>query len=170
MPRTLKFLFKDLEIPAILVGFSRDSVYGKKTIERRGEDGTVYLMVNLTADGTHVIPPRGMSASYIDQGEGKRVNQNEIQYVDEEQEPLFVTRSMYKQPIVLGQVVVLNNLFGYDIERTYVLQLEDSDQFDMLLKECKELLADNKFLRFTYAYFDTVDPQDAILVPKEDAI
>lgn len=55
MARVLTLHYKDLEIPVILKGFSRDVLYGKSIIEKRGEDGTVYQYANLTLDGTQFV-------------------------------------------------------------------------------------------------------------------
>lgn len=169
MPRELTFILKDIEIPASMTVFSRDTVYGTKSVERRGERGELYRMVNLTSDGMHIIPSGGIGSGYTD-ADGNLVPRTETRYVDEKQEPLYVTRSMYTHPIELGPTISLSHFFDYNMERTYLLVLEDKDKFDSLLKECIALFKQNKFLRFTYAYYDTTEPLDAILIPKEDDI
>ena len=169
MPRTLTFRLNGEEMPANLVVFSRDSIYGQKHIERRGEHDALYQMADLTSDGTHIIPSGGSSYAYMDCN-GCCTPKKDTRILDEKKEPLYVTKSMYSYPIELGPTISLKHYFDYIIERTYLLELEHHFQIETLLKECTELLNKNKFARFTYAYYDTPDPQDAILIPKEDQI
>ena len=42
MARVLTLRYKDLELPMIVQKFSRDALYGKSTVEKRGEDGKFY--------------------------------------------------------------------------------------------------------------------------------
>ncbi|MEE9379051.1 MAG: hypothetical protein V3V33_13550 [Candidatus Lokiarchaeia archaeon] len=51
MPRILTFQFKDIGIQVSFQRFSRDTLYGKSSIERRGEANEIYSNALLTRDG-----------------------------------------------------------------------------------------------------------------------
>ncbi len=66
MPRILTFQFKDIEIQVSFQSFSRDTLYGKSSIERRGEANEIYSNALLTRDGAHILPYGAIGANYID--------------------------------------------------------------------------------------------------------
>ncbi|MHA1190908.1 MAG: hypothetical protein ACTSP9_01260 [Promethearchaeota archaeon] len=137
MVRNLSLKIEDVEFKANLKPFSRDSTYGRMIIEKRTEKGSVLQHVYLTSDGTHLLFPGGIGSSYLDKS-GNQVAK--IIDVDEEGKEIPKTSSMYKAPINLEKTITIEDYFGYDIERTYVLNSENLEELTLLLLECKILL------------------------------
>jgi len=77
---------------------------------------------------------------------------------------------MYKAPVNLQKTITIEEYFGYDIERSYVLNSDNLEELTLLLLECKILLEKGQLFRFKYAYNDTIKPQEAILLPQDDKI
>ncbi|KKN08688.1 hypothetical protein LCGC14_1054250 [marine sediment metagenome] len=73
---------------------------------------------------------------------------------------------MFKEPVHLTRAISLNDLYSYNIESTYLLKSQDNSSLSRLYKICEKLLEQDKLYRFTYAYYDTTNPRDAILIPK----
>ncbi|MFX1286830.1 MAG: hypothetical protein ACFFB5_24540 [Promethearchaeota archaeon] len=167
MARVLTLRYKDVEIPVILKTFSRDDLYGKSIVEKRGEDGTVYQQANLTLDGTQILPYKGIGANYIDIN-GTYLSKTLL--VDSEDKAIPITRSIYKEPVKLSKTISIDDYFGYVIERTYILTSEQTSDLNRLYSVCEKLLEQGKLYRFTYAYYDTATPRDAILLPKNEVL
>ena len=167
MVRNLSLKIEDVEFKANLKPFSRDSIYGRMIIEKRTEKGSVLQHVYLTSDGTHILFSGGIGSSYLDKS-GNLVAK--IIDVDEEGKEIPKTSSMYKAPINLEKTITIEDYFGYDIERTYVLNSENLEELTLLLLECKILLEKGQLFKFKYAYKDTIKPREAILIPKDENI
>ena len=167
MVRYLTLKLEDFEFKANLASFSRDSSYGRQSYEKRGEDGTIYRTVYLIEDGSLFILPNSTSSDYFD--EKGRYIEKKIP-VDEDGKEFTVIPSMYKSTIDLKNTISLQEYFNYSIERTYVLKSENSDELTLLSLECQLLFENNQLLKFPYAYYDTLDCRDAILIPKGERI
>jgi hypothetical protein len=140
-------------------------VYGKNKVERRSKDGEVYHTVQLTGDGTHIIPPGGLGAVNITP-EGKIVEQTI--WVDENEVPIPTIPSMYTHPIILEHTIPISEYFRYEIELEYTFE---GEHVELLLKKCKDLLVNKgQLYAFTYAYYETTSKRDAILIPKGDIL
>ncbi|MFX1239529.1 MAG: hypothetical protein ACFFAS_14040 [Promethearchaeota archaeon] len=164
MPRKLTLQLDGKDIVGSLKVVSRDDVYGKITLERRDNGGTVFKNAYLSSDGTHVIPSGGMGSSYIDE-EGFYTKDTVV--VGEDGERLPITKSMYSSPVNIESTINLLDYFCYDIERIYLLE---SDNLEGLKSKCEKLLEEDKLYKFTYAYYDTFEPKDAILFPKDNVL
>ncbi len=165
MPRKLTLQVEGKDIVGSLKAFSRDDVYGKITLERRDNDGVVFKNAYLSSDGTHVIPSSGTGSSYLNE-DGFYTKDTII--VGEDGKELPKTKSMYSGPVSIESTINLLDYFCYDIERIYILE---SDNLQELKNACVKLLEEqDKLYKFIYAYYDTVEPKDAILFPKEDAL
>jgi len=167
MVRNLTVKLEDFEFKANLKPFSRDSVYGRKVIEKRTEEGSILQHVYLTSDGIHILFSSGMGSSYLDKS-GNYVEKTID--VDEEGKEIPKTPSMYKTPINLQKTITIEEYFGYDIKRSYVLNSENVEELTLLLLECKILLQKGQLFRFKYAYNDTIKPEEAILIPQDEKI
>ena len=167
MVRNLTLKLDDFEFKANLKPFSRDSTYGRKIIEKRTEEGSVLQHVYLTSDGTHILFSGGIGSSYLDKSGN---NVAETIDVDEEGREIPKTSSMYKAPINVGKTITIEEYFGYDIEKSYVLRSENLEELTLLLLECKILLEKGQLFKFKYAYSDTIKPKEAILIPKDEHI
>ncbi|MFX1571784.1 MAG: hypothetical protein ACFFB0_03470 [Promethearchaeota archaeon] len=167
IPRILTLQYKDLEIPTSLKIFSRNTLYGRSMIEKRGAGGEVYRNAYLTADGTHILPSKSISAQYVDP-RGDYIA--ETMLVDADGKAIPITRSMYKEPVELSKTISLEDFFSYNVERTYILTSEQEEELNQLYLICKKLLAQDKLFHFTYAYYDTTNPRDAILLPKDNQL
>jgi len=167
MVRYLNLKLEDFEFKANFVSFSRDSAYGRQSYEKRGEDGKPYRTMFLIEDGSLFIFPNSTSSDYFD--EKGRYIEKKIP-VDEEGKEFTVIPSMYKSTIDLKNTISIQEYFNYSIERTYFLNSESSDELMLLSLECQLLFENNQLLKFPYAYYDTLDRREAILIPKEDKI
>ena len=167
MVRYLNLKLEDYEFKASLASFSRDSSYGKQSYEKRGEDGTIYQTVYLIEDGSLFILPNSTSSDYFD--ETGRFLEKKIP-VDEDGKEITSIPSMYKSTIDLKNTISFHEYFNYSIERTYILYSENSDELTLLSLECQLLFENNQLLKFQYAYYDTLDRRDAIIIPKDDKI
>ena len=167
MVRNLILKLEDFEFKANLKPFSRDSIYGRKIIEKRTEEGSVLQHVYLTSDGIHILFSRGIGSSYLDKSGNYHAK---IVDVDEDGKEIPKTLSMYKAPVNLQKTITIEEYFGYDIERSYVLNSDNLEELTLLLLECKILLEKGQLFRFKYAYNDTIKPQEAILLPQDDKI
>ena len=167
MPRIFTLQFKDIEIPVSLQSFSRDTLYGKSSIERRGEANEIYSNALLPRDGAHILPYRAIGANYTDP-EGNFLAETLL--IDSDGKAIPVARSMFKEPVKLTRTISLKDFYAYNVDRTYVLKSENIDALDRFYLACRKLLEQDRLYRFTYAYYDSTNPQDAILVPKDDNI
>jgi len=167
MARILTLKYKDLELHVRLQKFSRDTLYGKSHVEKRGKDGIVYQHANLTMDGTHILPSKAISAHYIDP-QGNYVAETLL--VDPEGKAIPVVRSMFTEPVKLSKTISLEDYFSYNIDTTYILTADNIEDLIPLYLDCQALLEQHKLFRFTYVYYDTTAPRDAILVPKQGDI
>jgi hypothetical protein len=167
MPRVLTLQIKDLEIPVILQVFSRDTLYGKNTVEKRSEEGKVYKHALLTMDGTHILPSGAVASGYVDP-KGNFASQTLV--VDSDGRALPVVRSIYKEPVKVSKTISIDEYYNYAVERTYILTSEEYGALDTLYQTCEKLLAQNKLYCFNYAYYDTTDPKTAIIIPKDEIL
>lgn len=167
MVRYLTLKLEDFEFKFSLSSFSRDSSYGRQLYEKRGEDGTVYQTVYLIEDGSLFILPKSTNSDYFD--EKGRYIEKKIP-VDEDGKEIPIIPSMYKSTIDLKNIISLQDYFNYSIERSYILNSENSEELTLLSIECQILFEDNQLLKFPYAYYDTLEPRDAILIPKDEKI
>jgi hypothetical protein len=167
MSRILTLQYKDLEIPTSLKVFSRDMLYGKSTVEKRGAGGEIYRNAFLTLDGTHILPSKSISAHYVDP-HGNYIEDTML--VDEDGKAIPVTRSKYKEPVKLSKTISFEDYFSYNVERTYILTSEQKEVLHQLYLVCKKLLTQKKLYHFTYAYYDTTNPREAILLPKDNQL
>lgn len=160
----LKFKLKNDEIEASLKKFTRDMVYGKLITERIAEDGTVLQYASLTADGSLILPLGGTGFNYLDEN-GLYTAQTRL--INDEGKDIPFTESMYKTTVTLKTTISIEEYFCYNITATYLLKCEN---LEIIKRKCEELLKQDKLLRFTYAYYATQNPSDAILVPKDDTV
>ena len=167
MARFLTLKLEDFELKTKIAPFSRDSIYGRKLIEKRGEDGSKYKTVYLTEEGTLIVVPGATGTDYFTE-EGNYVKK--VVIVDEEEKEIPITYSMFKSSVDLKNTISIEQYFNYDIERSYVLQSDNQEELTLLLLECQIMLESNLLMKFPYAYYDTIEKRDAILVPKEDKI
>lgn len=167
MVRNLILKLEDFEFTANLKPFSRDSIYGRKIIEKRTEEGFVLQHIYLTSDGIHILFSSGIGSSYLDKSGNYIAKTIDV---DEEGNEIPKTLSMYKAPINLQKTITVEEYFGYDIERSYVLNSENLEELTLLLLECKILLEKGQLFRFKYAYNDTIKPEEAILLPQDEKI
>ena len=167
MPRILTLQYKELEIPVSLKKFSRDTLYGKSTVEKRGERNEIYRNALLTMDGTHILPNKSIGAHYVDP-QGNFVAETLLINTDGKAIP--VVRSMFKEPVKLSKTISLEEYFSYSVERTYILASEHEEDLRHLYLACKKLLEQKRLYYFAYAYYDTTNPRDAILIPKNEQI
>ncbi|MBN1801739.1 MAG: hypothetical protein JW891_09555 [Candidatus Lokiarchaeota archaeon] len=165
MPRKLTLQLEGKDIVGSLKALSRDDVYGKIIIERRDNDGNIFKNAYLSSDGTHVVPSGGMGSSYLNE-DGFYTKETIV--VGEDGKELPKTKSMYSGPVNIESTINLLDYFCYDVERLYVLESENLQDLKIA---CEKLLEEqDKLYKFTYAYYDTVDPKDAILIPKDDVL
>jgi hypothetical protein len=164
MPRILTLQLKDFEIPVSLHPFSRDTLYGKSSREKRGEEGELYTNALITLDGTHILPYGGIGANYIDP-DGNYLEETLL--VDSDGKAIPVERSMYNTPVRLSKTVSLQDYYSYNIDRAYIVRSEEMDDLNRLTSICEKLLEQDKMYRLTYAYYDTTTPRDMVLIPKE---
>jgi hypothetical protein len=164
MPRVLTLKFKEIEIPVTLEVFTRETLYGKGSVEKRGEGGAKYQNALLTKDGAHILPSKALSSQYIDP-KGNYVANTLL--IDAEGKAIPMVRSMFKELVNLSQAIFINDYFGLQIERTYVVNSEQKEGLQRLYTACEKLLNQKKLFRFTYAYYDTTTQRDIILVPKD---
>ncbi len=165
MTRVLNLHYKDLKVPIVFQKISRDIIYGKNTIEKRGEDGIVYTHTNLTMDGTHILPTKGTTSHYIDP-KGNYVVKTLI--VNLEGYAILVVRSMFKKPVKLSKRILVKGYFNYDFESIYVLTSVNLENLTLLYLECEKLINHQKFFKFPYAYYDTTESKETILIPKDN--
>jgi len=118
MVRNLILKLEDFEFKANLKPFSRDSIYGRKIIEKRTEEGSVLQHVYLTSDGIHILFSRGIGSSYLDKSGNYHAK---IVDVDEDGKEIPKTLSMYKAPVNLQKTITIEEYFGYDIERSIIV-------------------------------------------------
>ncbi|MFX1325771.1 MAG: hypothetical protein ACFE8N_12530 [Promethearchaeota archaeon] len=143
---------------------SRETLYGKGSVEKRSEDGEVYQNALITQDGAHILPSKSISSQYVDP-EGNYIEKTLL--VDIEGNALPIIRSMFKEPVVLSKTINLEEFFNFQIERTYLVNSEQEEELFDLYLTCEELFHQKKLYRFSYAYYDTSLQRDIILVPKE---
>ncbi len=124
MPRILTLRHKDMEIPVTLKIFSRETLYGKRTVEKRGDDEKAYDNALLTKDVAHILPNKAISSQYVD-SKGNYVANTLL--VNEEGEAIPITRSMFNEPVELTEAISLEKYFNFQIERTYILNSEKED-------------------------------------------
>jgi hypothetical protein len=106
MPRILTLQLKDFEVPVSLQPFSRDTLYGKSSRERRGEEGELYTNALITLDGTHILPYGGIGTNYIDP-DGSYLEETLL--VDSDGKAFPVERSMFNAPVRLSKTISLQN-------------------------------------------------------------
>lgn len=164
MPRVLTLRYKEMELPVTLEVFSRETLYGKQSVEKRGEGGKTYQNALLTKDGAHILPSKALSSQYVDPM-GNYVASTLL--VDAEGKAIPVIRSMFKEPVNLSQTISLEDYFSYQIERTYLINSEQAEGLLRLYTACEKFLEQKRLFRFPYAYYDTTNQSDVILVPKE---
>jgi hypothetical protein len=164
MPRVLTLKFKEMEIPVTLNVFTRETLYGKGRVEKRGEGGKKYQNALLTKDGAHILPSKALSSQYCDP-KGNYVANTLL--VDAEGKAIPVVRSMFKEPVNLSQAILIEDYFSFQIERTYVVNSEQAEGLQRLYTACEKLLNQKKLFRFPYAYYDTTTQRDILLVPKD---
>lgn len=167
MVRLLSMRLEEFEFKSHLKPFSRDSTYGSKIVEKRTENGEVLRDAYLVFDGTHILTSGSLSSSYFDEN-GNVVSKTIV--VDEKGKEIHKVPSTYKSLINLTDTISISDYFCYDIERTYTLGSEDEEELNLLLLDCQILFEQNKLIKFQYAYLDTIEPLDAILIPKDDTI
>lgn len=102
MPRTLTLNLNSKELKASLKVFSRDSTYGKITVDRRDKDGNSYGYAYLTSDGSHIIPSWGIGSDYLDE-DGNLLKETRLIGPDGEELP--ISKSMYDEPINLSSTI-----------------------------------------------------------------
>lgn len=112
MPRIVTFQLKDIEIQVSFQSFSRDTLYGKSSIERRGEANEIYSNALLTRDGAHILPYRAIGANYIDPGGNYLA---ETLLVDSDGKAIPVVRSMFKEPVKLTKTISHHSSYFYTI-------------------------------------------------------
>jgi len=167
MPRVLTLHFKDMEILVTLKVVSRETLYGKGSVEKRGEGEEVYKNALLTRDGAHILPSKALSSHYVDP-EGNYVADTLLVDVDEKAIP--VIRSMFKEPVNLSKAISLEDYFSFQVERTYIVNSVQEEEIHRLYRACENLLEQKKLYRFAYAYYDTTTRRDVILIPKDEQL
>ncbi|MHA1915192.1 MAG: hypothetical protein ACW98F_00640 [Candidatus Hodarchaeales archaeon] len=167
MPRILTLQLRDVKIPVTLRKFSRESLYGRGVIQKRGEGNIIYKNALITQDGIHILPSKAIASQYIDPQENF-VDKTLLVDAQGKELPLFP--SMFKQPVTLSKTINLNDFFNYGVEMSYVLASVQKESLNVLYKACNDLLKQNKLYRFTYAYYETTSKRDVILIPHEEQV
>jgi hypothetical protein len=139
-------------------------IYGKSTVERRSKEGIRYHNVLLTADGANIIPSGGLGSVNLNP-EGKIIDK--VIIVDDNEKPLPIIPSMYKNPIILERTISISEYFHYEIDLSYVFIAKN---IVTLKRQCEKLFEEGKLFVFKYAYYDTTEQRESILIPKENNI
>lgn len=167
MPRKFKLAFMENSPPqeVFMRKFTREDIYGKRTIERRTEEEKSLHPIFVTLDGRHFLVSGSTSSQYVD------INGSYVENVvpsDVEGTPLETVPSMFSLSSCPLDEITTEEFFGYAFQGTYLLDSEEDLAF--LLDRCINLLKKGRFLKFQYAYYTTPFPQDAVLIPVEDQI
>ncbi|HMF32133.1 MAG TPA: hypothetical protein VKK79_11995 [Candidatus Lokiarchaeia archaeon] len=171
MPRKLTLFLNEggERLEVTLHKIDRENLYGKLTVEKRVVDGEKLTRVPVTQDGAHFLSQGSLSLLHVTE-EGKYTPT--VIPTDLEGQPLPTFPSMF-DGVSLQRTITLEQFFEYNFSKVYLLQDatigEDiSPAWDALRERCENLLAEEQFLVFQYAWRPTAFPEDAVLVIAED--
>lgn len=166
MPRTF-----NLEIPGAteaqiaavsMAGFSREDLYGEKTGEKRDTDGNVLQNASLSEDGMHIFTNGGMSNLHLDTN-GHLVTA--YKPVDADGREIPLTPSMFNEPRPI-RYITSPQFYMLDVMKTYTLH----GDLRSIIPAIKTAAERNEYIAFTYAYFNTPTPLDAVLTIVGDEV
>lgn len=165
MPRKLRLVPPESNVvrTVTLQKITREMIYGKKKVEKRTETGEILGKVTVTVDGKHFLTPGSTSNQYLD--ESNRYVPEVIR-TDVEGSPLEIIGDMFQSPIRLGETITLQEFFGFSFSKSY--RLRSNEDLTPLYTKCFDLLHQERFLKFQYAYYPTAYPQDAVVVPSNN--
>jgi len=146
-----------------MAGFSREELYGEKAEQKRDESGNVLQSAYLSDDGLHIFVSGGLTMIHLDE-DGNLATA--MKTVDEEGKEIPLVPNMFCAPNQL-KLITLDQLSTLDTFKTYILE---GDDIGPLVEFVKKSNAEGKFPAFTYAYFNTPNPQDAVLVASVDKV
>jgi hypothetical protein len=165
MPRQLKFELDGKITHAHFQKISRDMLYGKSSLEYRGEEGEVYQNVLITSDGAHLLTSGGIGSNYLTP---KGRIPEEIVKVDDQGKELTTFPSMFNEPISLHNTLSLQEYLHYKVEYSYIIKSEEN--LAPIKKKSAQLWKEGKLLSFPYAYYETTQTRDAVLILKNDTL
>ena len=167
MPRKLRLVTSKgaTTIEVSLRKFTPEDIYGKKTLEKRTVTGEILSHLSVTIDGSYFLTSGSTSSQYVDEN-GTFVLS--VIPTDQDGKQLPVVEDMFKGEVTLGQIISIEEFFTFNMSKTYVLESEDD--LTPLFERCQKLLAEKKFLTFTYAYYKTAFPEIAVLIPVEQYV
>jgi hypothetical protein len=168
MPRKLRLAPSKgaAAIEVSLRKFTPEDIYGKKTLEQRTATGEILSHISVTIDGSNFLTSGSTSSQYVDEN-GLFVPS--VIPTDQDGKQLPVVDDMFKSgDVQLSQIISLEDFFTFNMSKTYMLESEED--LTPLFERCQKLLAEKKFLTFTYAYYRTAFPEMAVLIPVEKYI
>ena len=166
MRRKIKLnILENLDFYFTLKRFSKVDLYGEKSVEKRS-DNALLSNVSITSDGTHILP-RGSTSSQFLGEDGKYIEKKDVEIFSEDGQNIELTPSMFRTGVELEEIT-FSDYFRYNFWMSYYLDVEDFSNFDFLYSECKRLFDNEKLYKFRYAYYDTPENRDAILIPIEE--
>ena len=163
MPRQITFELDGATIHAYFLKISRDMLYGKNTIEYRGENGESYKNGLITSDGAHLLPSGGIGSNYLTP---KGVIPKETLKANDQGKELTLYPSMFKETISLHKTIPIREYLHYHIEYSYILHSEED--ITLLKQKCTQLWQKGQVFSFRYAYYETTRTRDAILILKDE--
>jgi hypothetical protein len=146
--------------------FTKQDLYGQKTVEKIWNDVELLQNLSITRDGINILPNGAIASQYCDV-DGNYIPRTDVVNTDGEGKVLEKQPSMFSQENRLD-IIEFEDLFRYDIIRAHILEI--SENFDELYSKCQSLFAEDKLYKFCYAYRATTDVHDAILLPHDNQI
>ncbi len=167
MPRKLFIIPMEGAAPieVTLRKFTKEDIYGKKTLEKRTANGEPLSHLSVTIDGSYFLVAKSTSSQYFDEN-GQYVP--EVFPTDQVGKPLPLVETMFKGDVTLSRTISLEDFFTFNTTKTYVLESEGD--LGPVIERCQRLLAEKQFLTFSYAYYNTAFPETAVLIPVEKSI
>lgn len=162
MPRSLRFVHGDAEIPFAMVKVDRGKLYGSRSIETLDADGQRCSLATLASDGRTLIPTGGTAMAHLSPT-GEWLESESLAAVDREGHPLAKHPSSFEQPIVLEETVAEDHLLAHSIRLTYALEPEAT-----LPGPLAAALAEGSIFTFPFSWRGGFDTDPAFLLWSEE--
>jgi len=162
MPRSLRFVYGDVESPFAMVKVDRGKLYGSRSIETLDAEGQRCNLATLASDGRTLIPTGGTATAHLSPT-GEWLENATLAALDGEGHPLAKHPSSFEQPILLKETVAEDHLLEHSIRLTYALEPEGGPNGDLAAA-----LAAGTIFTFPFSWRGGFDTDPAFLLQGEE--